>query len=295
MFVYSPHYYVDIGNHVFRVDKYKRLYKRLTEEEQVSTAMFVEPEPITPEQALCVHTYSYVEDLLGGTLNERTLRSELPMSKEIVQGFFLNAGGSCLAASEALRTGWAMNIGGGFHHAFADHAEGFCYLNDVAIAAQISIEEYRIKRVLICDLDVHQGNGTAHIFRSRPEVFTFSMHQQDLYPIKQKSDLDIGLPIGIDDEEYLRLLEDNLSPAVDAHKPDLILYVAGADPYKNDQLGSLGLTIEGLRMRDRTVIRTAKSRNIPIATLLAGGYAFDVKETVEIHLNTARELLEKAS
>lgn len=291
MFVYSPQYTVDIGDHVFRVDKYVKLYQRLVEVEKVPASLFVEPRPISEADALRVHTSEYINDLLGGNHTARTVRSELPLSREIVEGSFLSAGGTLLAAREALRNGWAMNLCGGFHHAFPDHAEGFCYLNDVAIAARVLLDEQKVERVLICDLDLHQGNGTAYVFRNQPEVFTFSMHQEDLYPVKEKSDLDIGLDIGTDDEQYLSLLKQHLPVIIERHRPELIFYLAGADPYEGDQLGQLALTMQGLRLRDRFVIEQAQEHKIPLAVVLAGGYALDVWETVEIHLNTCRELL----
>ncbi len=293
MFFYSPKYQVNIGRHVFRVEKYDLLYEKLTREEKVSLSLFDEPEPLTESQILTVHTYDYLNDLLDTRVTERTRRSELPMTKEIVRGFFLNSGGTLAAAREALKTGWAMNLGGGFHHAYSDHAEGFCYLNDVAIAARTLLSDKKINRALICDLDLHQGNGTARIFQEQEEVFTFSMHQQNLYPPKEKSDLDLGLPDGVDDEEYLDVLGEHLPRRLDSQQPDIILYLAGADPYEYDQLGKLKLTIEGLRHRDRFVISQARERKIPIAVLLAGGYAFDIRDTVLIHLNTCRELQQK--
>ena len=291
MFVYSPRYFVDIGNHVFRVDKYRRVYQWLVEREEVSLSLFLEPEPISEQEAMSVHTYSYLEDLMSGVHTERTMGSELPLSREIIQGFMLSAGGTLLAGREALRTGWAANLAGGFHHAFPSHAEGFCYLNDVAIAIQVLREEKRIERVLICDLDLHQGNGTASIFQDCPEVFTFSMHQEILYPLKQKSDLDIGLDFDVGDSTYLGLLEEHFPRIIEEHRPELIFYLAGADPYREDQLGSLMLSKEGLRKRDRVVIDLARKYKIPLAVVLAGGYAEDVRDTVEIHVNTCLELL----
>jgi len=293
VFIYSPRYSVDIGAHVFRTDKYAKLYRRLVEEEHVPSSLFLEPEPLAEGDALRVHTYEYLSDLQGGMHTARTMRSELPLSREIVQGFFLSAGGTLLAGREALRSGWAMNLSGGFHHAFPDHAEGFCYLNDVAIAVQTLVGEGLIERVLICDLDLHQGNGTAFIFRDKPEVFTFSMHQEELYPVKEKSDLDIGLAVSVGDRQYLDLLRRHLPEIVESHRPELIYYLAGVDPYEGDQLGYLGLTAQGLRERDRFVIQQARRAGIPLAVVLAGGYALDVRETVELHLNTCRELLDR--
>lgn len=291
MIVYSPRYEVHLGKHVFPADKYRRVYEELTGREKVSLSFFLEPEPISDSDALLVHTYSYLDDLARGERTDRIHRSEIPLSREILEGVRLGVGGTLLAAREALRTGWAINLGGGFHHAFPDHAEGFCYLNDVAIAIRVLLEERRIERAFICDLDVHQGNGTAWIFKDDPRVFTFSMHQDKLYPQKQVSDLDVPLDRGVKDEEYLALLEKHLPAALEAHRPDLLFYLAGADPFEHDRLGSLGLTRQGLRKRDRLVISEARKRKIPLAAVLAGGYAEDVNDTVAIHVHTVLELL----
>jgi len=292
VFIYAPGYNIDIGSHVFRVDKYPKLYQWLAERQHVALSYFLEPEPLSERDALTVHTFHYMNDLLRGEHTERTWRSEMLLSREIVRGFFLGSGGTLLAGREALRSGWAMNLGGGFHHAYPDHAEGFCYLNDVSIAVRCLKEAGKVKRVLICDLDLHQGNGTAWIFRDDPEVFTFSMHQERLYPPKERSDLDIGLDNGVGDATYLRLLEEHLPELLEMHRPDLVFYLAGADPYQDDQIGDLALSIEGLRRRDRTVIQLARRHRIPLAVVLAGGYAPDVWKTVEIHANTCRELLD---
>lgn len=293
MFVYDPRYHVDIGAHVFPVDKYPRLYKRLTEDESVSLTLFIEPRPLTRQDTLSVHNYSYIEELVSCTWSDRTRSSELPINRDIVQAAFLAAGGTLRACEIALDTGWSMNLCGGFHHAFPDHAEGFCFLNDVAIAVSLLREQNRIQRALICDLDLHQGNGTAFIFQDTPDVFTFSMHQEDLYPVKQKSDLDIPLDTGVDDEAYLDLLQEHLPELLEKHRPQILVYVAGADPWQGDAIGSLKLSMEGLRNRDRFVIQHARKHHIPLAVVLGGGYDPDVEKVVQIHLNTCLELLER--
>ncbi len=297
MFVYSDAYYAELRDHVFPIAKYRLLSARLSNEAGIPQTLFIAPQPATEEQILLVHTSQYLRDLLGCKHTERTRQSEMPITKEIVEAAILNAGGSIEAARQALRpdgSGICMNIGGGFHHAFPDHAEGFCYLNDVAMAIRCMKEEERIRKALIVDLDLHQGNATASIFQFDPNVFTFSMHQEVLYPKKERSDLDIGLDMGVGDERYLELLTDVLPKILDQHEPDLVAYLAGADPYECDQLGRLRLTTEGLRMRDRTVYSESCKRSVPVVTFLAGGYAMSIWDTVTIHYNTCLEMMNHA-
>jgi acetoin utilization deacetylase AcuC-like enzyme len=199
------------------------------------------------------------------------------------------AGGSILTARLALERGVAVHLGGGFHHAFPDHGEGFCLINDVAIAIRAVQRERLVGRAAVVDLDVHHGNGTAAIFRDDPAVLTFSMHQERNYPaLKPPSDLDVGLEDGTGDDAYLALLEKHLPEILARHHPDLVVYLAGADPYESDQLGGLGLTIAGLRRRDELVFERAASARVPVAVCLAGGYAVRTDDTVEIHCNTVR-------
>jgi len=297
VFVYCPDYYADLKGHVFPVAKYRMLYERLLEGIQVSERLFLTPEPATEEQLLLVHTHQYLAELRTYKHSERTHRSELPLTREVVDWSVLSAGGSILAAREALKSdgyGVCMNIGGGFHHAFPDHAEGFCYINDVAVAIRAMKAEGLVTRVAIIDLDLHQGNGTAAIFQYDPDVFTFSMHQEHLYPRKERSDLDIGLDIGVSDLKYLSLLGGVLHKVLDQHQPQLVVYLAGADPYQLDQLGGLCLTIGGLKERDRRVYHECRKRDIPVVTLLAGGYAERVWDTVTIHYNTCLEMMRNA-
>ncbi|HEX8920729.1 MAG TPA: histone deacetylase, partial [Pyrinomonadaceae bacterium] len=236
-----------------------------------------------------VHTDDYVTRLRAGTLTPRELRRlGLPWSKALVRRSFLAAGGTLNAARWALLEGIGSNLAGGTHHAFPDRGEGFCVLNDVAIAIQTLRRDGLIKRAAIVDCDVHQGNGTAAIFSGDAQVFTFSMHGAKNYPLfKERSTLDIELPDGTEDAEYLETLSKHL-PRVFEHEPDIVFYLGGADPYRGDKLGRLALTIEGLRARDQYVLSECRARNIPVATTMSGGYAAEIGDTVEIHCNTIR-------
>jgi acetoin utilization deacetylase AcuC-like enzyme len=249
-----------------------------------------QPEPASREQLLRVHTEAYLSDFENLVPSARILSSELPISEEIVQGFKLMAGGTILAARLALDEGCAFHIGGGFHHAFADRAEGFCYINDIAVAIRAMMSEGRIRRAAVIDVDLHQGNGTARIFQDDPAVFTFSIHQELLYPFKETSDVDIGLDLGVGDEAYLDALAGIVPDRVAEHRPDLVIYVAGADPYQEDQLGDLKLTLEGLARRDRLVAEACRRNDWPMAAVLGGGYALDVNDTARIHAQTAIEM-----
>lgn len=292
-FAYSPDYYCDVGSHVFKMEKYRLLHDRLVDQELVSPDEFLTPQPADREALELVHTDDYLNDLRGGRHTHRTVTSEMPISRGIVDSYVLHTGGTILACRTTLQQHtMSMNMAGGWHHAFADHAEGFCYINDVAVGMKKMLQAGLIKRGIVVDCDLHQGNGTARIFRDEPAVFTFSIHQEALYPIKQKSDRDVGLRNHCGGEEYLEALENNLLPALDEHEPEFAIFVAGADPYEKDQLGSLDLTIEHLRRRDDLVIGQCQQRDIPVTALLAGGYAPDVNDTVRIHLGTARSLIE---
>ncbi len=318
--VYSDGYYLPIGEHVFQADKYRRVRKRLLEQGVAEPGDFLEPEPAADADVELVHGPDYVDRLLNGTLSAREeLQMEIPYSPELVKAFWLAAGGSILAARRALEDGAGINLGGGFHHAFPDHGEGFCMINDVAIAIRRMLKDKRIARAMTVDCDVHQGNGTAAIFRGRqlvplglpsssapalgsaalpareqPDVFTISLHQENNYPSwKPPSSLDVNLPDGIGDEQYLAWLDNSVSSGLRQFQPDLLCYLAGADPYREDQLGGLNLSIEGLKKRDELVFRVAKTRGIPVMVTLAGGYARKQEDTVTIHCNTviaAREV-----
>jgi acetoin utilization deacetylase AcuC-like enzyme len=287
--VYSARYQIDIGPHVFPTHKYALIRQRLADHP------VLEPEPATWDQLALVHTPDYLAKMRDGTMTaEDIAQLELPWSREMVDGFRTMVGGTIEAARFAcgfeVRSLKAVHIGGGLHHAFPNHGEGFCPFNDVAVAARV-LQQRGIERIAIVDLDVHHGNGTAFIFESDPRVFTFSMHQQHNYPMwKPRSSLDIGLPDGTRDAAYLRELEGAL-PQVLAHRPECVFYLAGADPYEDDQLGGLRLTKEGLRARDRMVIRTVREASVPLVVTLAGGYARHVEDTVAIHAATVEEAL----
>ena len=314
--VYSDDYCLPIGAHVFPSEKYRRIRNRLLESGVAELSDFVTPQPASDQDVLLVHTPQYVHKLKTGTLSAREeLEMEIPYSPELVRAFWLAAGGSILAADYALKDRVAFNIGGGFHHAFPDHGEGFCMIHDVAIAIRRMQRDQKVTRAMTVDCDVHQGNGTAVIFAgmrapglplpstaastlnlSGPakirnahagDVFTISLHQENNYPEwKPPSSIDVDLPDGIGDDDYLAWLDNALSSGLRQFEAELICYVAGADPYREDQLGGLSLTIEGLKRRDELVFRVARARDIPVMVTFAGGYALRVEDTVSIHCNT---------
>jgi acetoin utilization deacetylase AcuC-like enzyme len=311
--VYSPRYRIDIGLHVFPTDKYRLIHTRLIETGVIQPSDTVEPTPATWDELALVHTDEYLTKMRGGTMSpEDVAQLELPWSAEMVEGFRLMTGGTIQAAQLAcgldhddVRThspqsktasaglaGVAFNvachIGGGLHHAFPNHGEGFCPFNDVAVAARV-LQSRGLERIAIVDLDVHHGNGTAFTFESDSRVFTFSMHQQHNYPMwKPRGSLDVGLPDGAHDATFFEALGRAL-PRVMAHRPDCVFYLAGADPFEDDQLGGLRLTKEGLRTRDRMVIDTVRGAGVPLVIALAGGYARRVEDTVAIHCATIEE------
>ena len=289
--VWHPDYEVDIGPHVFPTQKYRLVRDRIVADGTVAESDFVTSTACTDDQVLLVHTQDYVQKIETGTLTKQEeLILEVPFSAEVRDAMWLCNGGSILAGRIALEKRIAVHLGGGFHHAFPDHGEGFCLVNDVAIAVRVLHREELIGRAIVIDLDVHHGNGTAAIFANDTDVFTFSMHQERNYPgWKPPSDLDLGLEDGTDDETYLTLLGRHLPDILSQHKPDVGFYLAGADPYKFDQLGGLGLTSEGLRRRDDLVFRLLRDAGVPVAVTLAGGYALNRDDTVEIHSNTVRE------
>ena len=288
--IYSDQYDLNLGNHVFPSIKYRLIKEKLVRDQIVDPQDLVEPPPASEEDIALVHHREYIRKLQAGKLSYmEILRLEIPYSPELVRAVWLGAGGSILAGQLALRDASAANIGGGFHHAYPDHGEGFCVLNDFAIAIRRLQKDKAIARAMTVDCDVHQGNGTAAIFAGDPTVFTLSIHQENNYPYpKPPSTLDINLRDGVEDAEYLDELEKGLDTALSEFQPGLIYYVAGADPYRDDQLGGLKLTIDGLERRDRLVFEKARARNIPVAVVLAGGYARRVEDTIEIHTNTIR-------
>jgi len=286
--VYHPRYDLDLGPHVFPSQKFKLVHDVLLEEGLADENDFVEPQPATDEEVLRVHTPAWLRKLQTDslTLSER-MKLEIPVSEVTVQAFCLAAGGSILAGRRALHDGFAANLSGGFHHAYPGHGEGFCMLHDVAIAIRTLQAEGAIRTAMTVDTDVHHGNGTAAIFANDASVFTLSIHQENNYPMpKPPSDQDIGLEDGTGDAEYLDALEKGLIHSLKTMTPELIFYVGGADPYREDQLGGLALTMEGLQKRDRLVFEHARRRGIPVASTMAGGYARRVEDTVRIHVNT---------
>jgi acetoin utilization deacetylase AcuC-like enzyme len=291
--VYSPKYHVDLGDHVFPTEKYPRIHDQLIADGIATEADFVEPPPADPDDIRLVHTKEYVDDMMTLRWTTRTVRSELPLTEEIVQAYFLAASGSIVASRLALDDGKCVHIGGGFHHAFPDHGEGFCYVNDMAVGIRKMIQEMRIQRAAVIDCDLHQGNGTAVIFQKEADVFTFSIHQEALYPMKEQSDRDIGLNDSVGDDEYLERLGEAVPRILDEHKPELIVYQAGADPYKFDRLGALRLTIGGLIDRDKLVYGHARQRQIPVMACLGGGYPLDTADVVTIHCNMVKVFMEK--
>jgi acetoin utilization deacetylase AcuC-like enzyme len=295
--VYSDRYDLNLGDHVFPSVKYRMTRDKLIEEGVAKPADFIEPQPASDEDVALVHHHDYIRKLKTGTLSPyEILRMEIPYSPELIQAVWLSAGGSILAGEEALKAGAAVNLGGGFHHACADHGEGFCVIHDVAIAIRYLQKAGAIRTAMTIDCDVHQGNGTAEIFASDPDVFTFSIHQERNYPYpKPRSNLDVNLDDGAEDLEYLAALEAGLDRAFEDFQPELVFYVAGADPYREDQLGGLRLTIQGLVERDQMVFQKARERKTPVAVTLAGGYARRVEDTVRIHANTVRVAKEFAA
>jgi len=319
--IYSDGYYLPIGEHLFPAQKYRLIRDRLLANGVADATDFLEPKPASDQDILLVHTQEYVHKLKTGTLSPREeMEMEVPYSPELVDAFYMAAGGSILAARQALSDGVGISIGGGFHHAFPDHGEGFCMIHDVAVAIRRLRRDNKIRNAMTVDCDVHQGNGTAMIFAGTRgageplpsagpavpgsslrtavlpgkmrgadpgEVFTISLHQHNNYPLwKPPSSIDVDLPDGVEDDDYLAWLDNALSSGLRQFEPDLLCYIAGADPYREDQLGGLSLTIEGLKERDELVFRVARARGIPVMVTYAGGYARKVEDTVTIHSNT---------
>jgi len=298
--IYHDGYDLRLGAHVFPSQKFRLIHDRLLETGIAAPEDFLAPARATDEDILRVHSQDYVYKLKHGSLShEEILRMEIPYSKELIEACWLAAGGSILAAKRALEDGYAANIGGGFHHAYPDHGEGFCVIHDVAVAIRRLQFDGSIERAMVIDTDVHHGNGTAAIFGGDGTVFTLSIHQENNYPYpKPPSNIDINLPNGVGDDEYLALLEKHLVKAFHDFSPQLVFYIAGADPYREDQLGGLALTIDGLARRDALVYDYARRNNAPVASTLAGGYARTLADTVSIHVGTilaARDAAQKSA
>jgi acetoin utilization deacetylase AcuC-like enzyme len=285
---YHGGYDLQLGDHVFPSEKYRLIHETLLEEDVAAMDDFLRPQPVEDADVLRVHDGDYVRKLKTGTLSpDERLRLEIPAGPDTVRAFWLSAGGTLLAARQALVDGCGGNLSGGFHHAFADHGEGFCMIHDVAIAIRRLQADGLIRTAMTVDTDVHQGNGTAAIFRQDESVFTLSIHQEQNYPQpKPPSDLDLDLADGVEDLEYLDILEQGLDRALSEFRPDAVFCLAGADPYRDDQLGGLALTMAGLQQRDAMVFGRLRRSHIPVVITLAGGYARHVADTVRIHTNT---------
>jgi acetoin utilization deacetylase AcuC-like enzyme len=286
--IYHERYDLKLGVHVFPSQKYRLVHDKLLADKVATPDDFLAPAAASDADVLRVHSQDYVYKLKNGSLTDaEILRMEIPYSKELVEACWLAAGGSILAGQRALADGWSASVGGGFHHAYADHGEGFCVIHDVAVAIRRLQFDRAIETAVVVDTDVHQGNGTASIFGGDGDVFTLSIHQENNYPYpKPPSTVDIDLPDGIGDDDYLSILEEHLRAAFRDFAPQILFYVAGADPYREDQLGGLALTMDGLARRDALVFDYARRNKVPVAITLAGGYARRVEDTVQIHVNT---------
>jgi acetoin utilization deacetylase AcuC-like enzyme len=293
--VYHHGYDLNLGEHVFPSQKFRLIAETLFEEGIGARGDFLTPGPASDEDILRVHTREWVKKLKTGTLTaSEIMKLEIPYSPEVVEACWLAAGGSILAGQSALRDGFGCNLGGGFHHAYPGHGEGFCAIHDVAVAIRRLQHDGAIRKAIVVDTDVHQGNGTAAIFADDASVFTLSIHQENNYPAyKPPSDVDLEMADRVDDDEYLGALIPAVEAALDEFQPEILFYVGGADPFCEDQLGGLSLTKNGLKTRDRRVFLEARRRGIPVATALAGGYARRIEDTIRIHVNTivaAREV-----
>jgi acetoin utilization deacetylase AcuC-like enzyme len=288
---YSDHIAVPLPlGHRFPMPKYTLLRKRLLVEGILSAAEIQPAQPASDEQILRAHQTDYFQRVINGELSEKEIRRiGFPWSEELVLRSRHSVGGTILACRAALDEGIAVNLAGGTHHAYADHGEGFCVFNDVAVAVRALQAESLTKRILVLDCDVHQGNGTASIFDGDPSVFTFSIHGQKNFPYhKHPSDLDIGLPDDSGDQVFLEALQSGLQQALPRAQADLAIYIAGADPFIGDRLGRLSLTKDGLAQRDRLVLETCRGAGLPLAIVMGGGYARQVQDTVDIHFKTIR-------
>lgn len=276
--------------HRFPMEKYELLPQQLLLEGTCNKDNFFEPEILNDKYILAVHDAEYYYDFLNLKWTQKQIRrSGFPLSRIMVERERLITGGTVQAAKYALKNGVGMNIAGGTHHAYSDSAEGFCMLNDQAVAAQYLLDQGLAKQILIIDLDVHQGNGTAKIFEEEPRVFTFSMHGEKNYPFKkEKSDLDIGLPDGTQDAEYLKKLKETLPGLLEKVKPDFVFYLAGVDVLETDKLGKLSLSLAGCKERDKFVLQSLEEQNLPVEISMGGGYSNEIKYIVEAHANTYR-------
>ena len=278
--------------HRFPMAKYALLRDGALQQKLVDAQHMHDPDRAPLEDLLRVHTATYISDITNGTLSPPAQRRlGLPWSERFVERAFRVVRGTCEATEAALQHGVAMNLAGGTHHAFADFGEGFCTFNDVAIAVRRLQHTHRVKRVAIVDLDVHQGNGTHAIFTGDDTVYTFSMHGAKNFPFhKVPGTLDVELADGCDDATYLEMLQHHLPRVIRDAQPDLVIYLAGADPHEGDKLGRLSLTFDGLLRRDWMVLECCRTVGIPVCVTIAGGYGHDVRDTVQVHLNTVRTI-----
>lgn len=276
--------------HRFPMEKYDLVPRQLLYEGTCTAENFFEPEPAPDAAILEVHDPDYIYNLEHKNLDRKTIMAiGLPLSEQLIHREKVLVGGTMKAAEYALEHGIAMNIAGGTHHAFTNKGEGFCLLNDQAIAARHLQREKGIKQILIVDLDVHQGDGTAQIFKNDPSVFTFSMHGENNFPFqKEESDLDIPLPDGTTDTEYLNILKQQLPVLLGELKPQFVFYQCGVDILSTDKLGKLGCTVQGCRERDKFVLMSCRNLNIPVECSMGGGYSREIKTIVEAHANTFR-------
>ncbi len=293
---YSPGYYAPIPNeHIFPMKKFMGLYRYLTEQNLITESDIIEPSMVNLANLMTVHTQRYSDGIMTGNLESREMRKlGLPWSKGLAKRSRLAVQGTINAALMALQDGMAGNLAGGTHHAMPDYGEGFCVFNDVAVAIKVLRQSMWARKILVIDCDVHQGNGTAEIFKDHPEVFTFSLHGAKNYPFKKSpSTLDIGLPDSTGDQQYLSTLGDALDNIFNQFSPELVFYLGGIDPLETDHFGRLSLTLKGLANRDRIVIKKIRDEEVPLVLLLSGGYAPTLKETVRAHalmFETALEL-----
>jgi acetoin utilization deacetylase AcuC-like enzyme len=294
--VYHEGYDLHLGPHVFPSQKFRLIAEKLLAEGIASKEDFLRPEPAGDADILRVHTADWVHKLKTATLTRsEEMKLEVPYSPELVEAFWLAAGGTIAAGQAAMRDGFACNIGGGFHHAYPGHGEGFCAIHDVAVAIRRLQHDGAIGKAMVIDTDVHHGNGTAAIFSKDESVFTLSIHQLNNYPAhKPASTLDLNMEDGVSDAEYLEALLPAVRHALNKFQPDMVFYIGGADPYRDDQLGGLDISMEGLKERDKSVFLEARQRRIPVVTALAGGYARRLEDTVQIHANTIGAALEVA-
>jgi acetoin utilization deacetylase AcuC-like enzyme len=276
--------------HLFPMAKYSLLRQRVAESGLIARDDLLAPHAATDEEILRAHGADYLRRVVEGRLTEAEVRRiGFPWSPGMVERSRRSSGATVEACRAALDEGVAVNLAGGTHHAFRDCGEGYCVFNDSAVAARAMQAEGRARRVVVFDGDVHQGNGTAAIFRDDPTVFTFSIHGAKNFPLrKEASDLDVGLPDGCGDAEYLEALERGLSVALERARADLAIYLAGADPFEDDRLGRLKLTKQGLAERDRLVFSRCRAAGVPVAVTMAGGYARRVEDTADIHFQTVR-------